>query len=53
MRFYKWGGVLLAASLTLSAARFGIEHVGRIVRLNDPQIAPNGKSIAIAVSRTN
>jgi Tol biopolymer transport system component len=43
----------LAAAFTLSAARFGIEHVGRIVRLTDPQLAPDGKSIAIVVSRTN
>jgi dipeptidyl aminopeptidase/acylaminoacyl peptidase len=37
----------------LCGARFGIEQAGRIVRLADPQIAPDGKSIAIVVSRTN
>lgn len=53
MRFMKWGSLLLTACVTLSAARFGIEQIGRIVRLNDPEIAPNGKSIALVVSRTN
>jgi dipeptidyl aminopeptidase/acylaminoacyl peptidase len=37
----------------LFAARFGIESTGRIVRLTDPQIAPDGRSIALVVSRTN
>jgi dipeptidyl aminopeptidase/acylaminoacyl peptidase len=37
----------------LSAARFGVENIGKIVRLTDPQIAPDGKSIAIVVSHTN
>jgi dipeptidyl aminopeptidase/acylaminoacyl peptidase len=53
MRFLKWTSLFLALSLSLSAARFGIESVGRIVRLTDPQIAPDGKSIAVVVSRTN
>ena len=53
MRIIRWTALLFAAAITLPAARFGIEHVGRIVRLTDPQIAPDGKSIALVVSRTN
>ena len=45
--------LLMALSATLFGARFGIDNIGRIVRLTDPQIAPDGKSIAIVVSRTN
>jgi len=53
MRLIRWTALLLAAAVSLPAARFGIEHIGRIVRLNDPQISPDGKSIAVVVSRTN
>lgn len=52
MRFLRWTALFVAVA-TASAARFGIEHVGRIVRLNDPEISPDGKSIAVVVSRTN
>jgi Tol biopolymer transport system component len=53
MRLKKLAPLFLALSATLFAARFGIDHIGRIVRLADPQIAPDGKSIALVVSRTN
>src|SRR5437899_113335 len=53
MRLKKLEPLFLALSATLFAARFGIDHIGRIVRLADPQIAPDGKSIALVVSRTN
>jgi dipeptidyl aminopeptidase/acylaminoacyl peptidase len=53
MRIIRWTALLLAVAVSLPAARFGIEHIGRIVRLNDPQISPDGKSIALVVSRTN
>jgi dipeptidyl aminopeptidase/acylaminoacyl peptidase len=53
MRIIRWTALLFAVAVTLPAARFGIEHIGRIVRLNDPQISPDGKSIALVVSRTN
>jgi len=33
--------------------RFGLEHSGRIVQLSDPQIAPDGRSIVVRVSRAN
>ena len=35
--------LFLALSATLFGARFGIDNIGRIVRLADPQIAPDGK----------
>jgi dipeptidyl aminopeptidase/acylaminoacyl peptidase len=53
MQFPKLATFFLAAAATLSAARFGIENIGKIVRLTDPQIAPDGKSIALVVSRAN
>jgi len=33
--------------------RFGLEHSGSIVQLSDPQIAPDGRSIVVVVSRAN
>jgi dipeptidyl aminopeptidase/acylaminoacyl peptidase len=53
MRLTKTAALLLTLAATLCAARFGIGDIGKIVRLTDPQIAPDGKSIAIVVSRTN
>src|SRR5262245_11787973 len=53
MRFPKLASLLLTLATALSAARFGVESIGKIVRLNDPQISPDGKSISIVVSRTN
>lgn len=44
--------ILLAAS-ALGAAQFGIEQAGKIVRVADPQISPDGRSIALVVSRAN
>jgi len=35
------------------AARMDLEAFGRIVRLADPQLSPDGKSIAVVVSRAN
>jgi dipeptidyl aminopeptidase/acylaminoacyl peptidase len=45
--------MLMAAASWLLGARFSIEHVGKVVRVTDPQIAPDGKTIAVVVSRTN
>src|SRR5260370_4485773 len=53
MRLKKLAPLFLTLSAALFAARFGIDHVGRIVRLTDPQIAPDGKTIALVASRTN
>ena len=36
-----------------AAARYAIEHVGKTIRLTDPQISPDGTAIAMVVSRTN
>jgi dipeptidyl aminopeptidase/acylaminoacyl peptidase len=54
MRLLKSTGLLftLLAS-TLSGARFGTEQLGKLVRVADPQVSPDGKSIALVVSRTN
>ena len=47
---------LFSLSLLLAAPapeRFGLDHIGRIVRLSDPQIAPDGRSVVVIVSRAN
>lgn len=53
MRFAKLAILCCAVTGTLCAARFGIEQAGRIVRLDDPQLAPDGQSIVLVVSRAN
>ena len=53
MRLTRLSVLFLAAASGLSAARFAIESVGKIVRVADPQISPDGKTIALVVSRTN
>ena len=53
MRLLRSAALVLAVAAGLSAARFGIGDIGKIVRLTGPEIAPDGKSIAIVVSRTN
>ena len=53
MHSIRLGAALLVAATGLYAARFAIEDVGKVVRVTDPQIAPDGKSIAVVVSRTN
>ena len=53
MRFVRFGATVLAMAGTLCAARFAIEHVGKVVRVADPQIAPDGRTIAVVVSRAN
>jgi dipeptidyl aminopeptidase/acylaminoacyl peptidase len=53
MQFPKLATLVFAAAATLSAARFGLDNIGKIVRVTDPQIAPDGKSIAVVVSRAN
>lgn len=48
--------LLIVAFVPAPAAqttRMDLEAFGRIVRLSDPQIAPDGKSIALVVSRAN
>ena len=53
MRFIRVFLILLTAAGALGAARFSIESVGSIVRVADPQMSPNGKTVALVVSRTN
>jgi dipeptidyl aminopeptidase/acylaminoacyl peptidase len=42
--------VLATASF---ATRFGVEYIGKIVKVSDPQISVDGKSIALIVERAN
>ena len=53
MRFTRTLVLLVAVASILCAAHFSIEHSGRIVRVADPQIAPDGMSVAVVVSRAN
>src|SRR5258706_3830047 len=53
MRLLRLAAIAIYLSSAGLAARFGAEHVGKIMRLNDPQISPDGKSIALVVSRAN
>ena len=43
----------LAPSATAQSRRFALADLGRIVRIADPQLSPDGKSIAVIVSRAN
>ncbi|HBY60388.1 MAG TPA: hypothetical protein DEH78_11230 [Solibacterales bacterium] len=52
MRLARLTFVLLCAA-ALFAARFDVNTPGRIVRLSDPQISPDGARIAVIVSRAN
>ena len=40
-------------SLPLCAKRFDLDALSRIVRVSDPQLSPDGRSIAVLVSRAN
>ena len=53
MALAKWIVLIVATAAALAAGRFTVEQTGKMVRLADPQIAPDGKSIALVVSRTN
>ena len=53
MRVVKLSALLLTIATGLFAARYAIEHVGKTVRLTDPQISPDGRAIAMVVSRAN
>ena len=33
--------------------RFKLEHIGKVVQLSDPRIAPDGSSIVVCISRAN
>ena len=53
MRIARLAVFLLAVLASLSGARFSIEQSGKLVRLADPQLSPDGKFIAVVVSRAN
>src|SRR6266404_2342135 len=45
--------LLVIAAASLSAARVDLSTAGRIVRVSDPQISPDGKAVAVVVTRSN
>jgi dipeptidyl aminopeptidase/acylaminoacyl peptidase len=45
--------VLAVAGLAQQPRRMQLDDLGRVVRVSDPQIAPDGKSIVIVVARAN
>src|SRR5258705_13927047 len=45
-------GLLVVTGLA-QQRRMQLEDMGRIVRVSDPQIAPDGKSIVVVVARAN
>ena len=45
--------ILLLAATLAHAARYDLNSPGKTIRLSDPQIAPQGKHIALVVSRAN
>src|SRR5436189_6052629 len=53
MRLVRITGFLFFLAAVSAGARFGLEDTGKIVRLSDPQISVDGKSIALVVERAN
>jgi dipeptidyl aminopeptidase/acylaminoacyl peptidase len=47
------GGADVGTDAAARAKQFTLEHLNRMVRLSDPQIAPDGKSIALIVERAD
>ena len=45
--------VLAAVGLAQQPRRMQLDDLGRLVRVSDPQIAPDGKSIVVVVARAN
>src|ERR1700720_674612 len=46
-------GLCSVIGLAQQPLRMQLDDLGRIVRVSDPQIAPDGKSIVIVVARAN
>ncbi len=44
---------LLVSTAEAQPRRMALDDLGRIVRVSDPQIAPNGASVAVVVGRAN
>src|SRR5260370_34991609 len=53
MRFIRMFAFSVALAAVSLAARYGLEHGGKIVRISDPQISTDGKSIALVVEHAN
>ena len=47
------GALLFSVIAVAQPRRMQLDDLGRVVRVSDPQIAPNGESILIVVSRAN
>ena len=45
--------LLLTVTSTANGPRFDLDTPSKIVRVSDPAIAPDGRSVAIVVSRAN
>src|SRR5437879_7126685 len=45
--------VTLSVCVNSQSRRFELDDLARVVRLTDPQVAPDGRSIALVVSRAN
>src|SRR5437660_8477806 len=45
--------IALASSTAFAANRFDLSYLGKMVRVSDPQIGPDAKSIVVVVSRPN
>ena len=52
-RYLPFAMLLSVAALSASAARFTPDDLSKVVRITEPQIAPDGKSVAIVVARAN
>ena len=46
-------GLLLPPGAVASTGRFDLEALGRLTKVSDPQISPDGRSIVVIVSRPN
>ena len=46
-------GLLLMPGAAASTGRFDLEALGRLTKVSDPQISPDGRTIVVIVSRPN
>src|SRR5882724_11566470 len=55
LRFVTFLSFLALALCTAPAVAqtFGLEHYGKLARINDPQIAPNGQAVVVVLGRPN
>src|SRR5262249_7361185 len=53
MRLIHTSTLIFAMATASLAARFGLQHIGKTVRLSDPQISVDGKFIAVVIERAN